>query len=187
MGVFASIPALLAWLAEWVAVPATMIWLWLRWVVRGPVLVGGALTLEERKAAREGTLAGSALALLTFLLFYSAAGNTLKPSFPGTPANSIQALHFGPLQIIALLCGLAVGMLPRWFVHVVAGSKCDWMRGYALSVWMASGFAVLSILAYYFAGKDVHIFLLAVFLGLAAGYRMSPIFIRFLRFLGRYP
>src|ERR1700693_4655656 len=44
-----SVPAVLAWALEWIAVPATMLWLWLRWIVCGPVLERpGALTLDER-------------------------------------------------------------------------------------------------------------------------------------------
>jgi len=184
----ASVPAVLAWVLEWIAVPATMLWLWLRWTVWGPVPEKpGALTLDERRAARDGTLAGSALALVAFLILCANQTPAAPPEFPGTPADSIERLRLSAGGAIFLAAGLLAGMLPRAVRHGVRNSNnLKWLRSFALAVWLASGVAIFSLLAY-FEWKDAHVLLLFGFSGLATGYRMGPLFIRFLKAIRWYP
>jgi hypothetical protein len=178
----AYFPSLLAWMVEWVAVPATMIWLWLRWVVSGPVLEdGGVRTLAERTTAREGTLAASALALAGFLLVYASQARSPAPTFPASPAEAIQTLKLGPAGCLMLLAGAATGALPRPVRHWARKGGWTWLRSYSLSVFLASGFALLSLVSYCFAGKDLHQLLLAIFTGMAAGYLTAPLLVKFLR------
>src|ERR1035438_2302135 len=170
-----QLPNVLWWSVEWLGAPATMLWLWLRWILWGPVpdKPGVRLSLGQRAAARQATAAGTALGALLFLIFWTAV-HPVPPSvtLPTDKTPGAFLPDFG--SVLVLAGGVAVGLLPRPVRHWgITHPSLAWVCQLEVATLLSSTVAVFSLLSY-FEWREAHQWLLPGLAGLATGYQFSP-------------
>jgi hypothetical protein len=161
-----------------------MLWLWLRWILLGPVMErsGDVLTLDQVRATKDSTAAGTVLALVAFLIFYTTGPRPMAPEVALPISGGLTLLPSGIDAVLFFLAGLCAGLFPRPYRHWTQGTpSLAWICALEMVVLISSGIAVFSLLAY-FEWREAHGLLRAGFIGLVTGYRFAPLITRWLRF-----